>query len=106
MLTRNRMHYKLFQASLPNTEKYRNFRTAAQHFQVAAQAGHLHAQHRLANMHLHGVGMEKNCQAAVRLFKKVAESGNNVVKIKRAHALLAGNSKYAIPRRRFWCVRP
>ena len=45
-------------------------------------------------MHLHGVGMEKNCQAAVRLFKKVAESGNNVVKIKRAHALLTGNSKY------------
>ena len=32
--------------------------------------------------------MEKNCQAAVHLFKKVAESGNNVVKIKRAHALL------------------
>ena len=61
---------------------------------MAAQAGHLHAQHRLANMHLHGIGMEKKCSAAVRLFKKVAESGRNVVKIKRAHALLTGNTKY------------
>jgi SEL1 protein len=78
--------------SIPNTEKYRNFRTASQHFHVASQAGHLHARHKLGNMNLHGIGMKKNCRAAVQLFKKVAEAGQNVLNLKRAHALVSARS--------------
>ena len=78
--------------SIPNTDAYRNFRTASQHFQVAAQAGHLHAQHKLGNMNLHGIGMEKNCRAAVQLFKKVAEAGKHVLNLKRAYGLISSSS--------------
>ena len=69
---------------ISGTEGYRNFRSAAQHFTVAANAGHLHGKHKLAHMYLHGMGIEKDCKQAAMLFKSVAESGEQSAALQRA----------------------
>ena len=85
-------HYNLgvlyLGAGVKGTEAHRNFRAAAQHFTVASQAGHLHSKHKLANMYLHGIGTDENCDNAAKLFKQVAEAGVHADAQRSAHQLV------------------
>mmetsp|Transcript_2273 Transcript_2273/g.4335 ORF Transcript_2273/g.4335 Transcript_2273/m.4335 type:complete len:815 (+) Transcript_2273:320-2764(+) len=62
----------------------RNYPTALNYFSMAAQKGHVLAMHKLAQMHLHGIGTGKNCDHAVNLFKAVAERGETILLLQNA----------------------
>ena len=47
----------------------RDFKEGVQYFSQAAQKGNLLAMHKLAHMHLHGMGTPRSCETAVSLFK-------------------------------------
>ena len=54
-------------------QQQRSFPKALKFFVLAAQRGNLFAMHKLAHMHLRGLGSPADCNAAVHMFKAVAE---------------------------------
>jgi len=67
--------YNLGVMSLTGHGMARDFTHAHKHFATAAHRSHLQAIHKLAHMHMHGIGTPQSCTKAVKLFMAVAGRG-------------------------------
>ena len=72
--------------------------TALMYFKRAAQGGHIRSMYQVGQMHHYGIGTERNCLAAVSLYKIVAEASPRIVEIaNQAHnSIVDGNEGHAI----------
>ena len=66
----------------------RDFRMAYKHFSTCSQNGHVNCAYALAQMHLHGLGTEVSCPAALQHLSKAFQNGRFALNLQQAYLLL------------------
>eukprot|EP01138_Halocafeteria_seosinensis_P009392 gb/GECG01009597.1/.p1 GENE.gb/GECG01009597.1/~~gb/GECG01009597.1/.p1 ORF type:complete len:1023 (+),score=120.37 gb/GECG01009597.1/:1-3069(+) len=66
----------------------RNFRMAQKHLSTCANNGHVNCAYAFAQMHLHGIGLETSCSAALQYLTKALQNGKHSLSLQAAYLLL------------------